>query len=425
MQNASNFTMKRDHRALIARFGTLNAKRFERRNAPDLAETIGKIADGFEEHKQTVQELRQRLDRAETRMARPGALHSEQTLDLRSMDMDAPRIVPPTPTERRAFGQFLRTGDRQAAIEARAAINAGTTGQGLEAVAPWFDDMIQTMARAATPLLQIVRNRTVGNFPAKHIVGDGRGMGSGWVGEQSARGDTDAPLPKVVEVAPGEWYALPAVTEWAITDIAFDVVNWLMRELADEYGETLMAGVVSGDGTNKPLGFLAGPTPLTTADASRAFGTLQYFATGQAATLPSSTSGAIDMLMDVVHGLRWKHRQNASWVMNALTMSTLRKFKDADGRPILLDSLISGQPTKLLGFPVVECEAMPNIGANAFPIAFGDFDAGYVLDRDVNGMRITRDELTSKGFVKYYARARVSGKVLDSDAIKLVKVAAS
>lgn len=72
MNHASHI---RDHHAFLARLGTRAAKRYERRNAPDLAETIGKIADGFEEHKQTVRELQQRVDRAETKLARPGALH--------------------------------------------------------------------------------------------------------------------------------------------------------------------------------------------------------------------------------------------------------------------------------------------------------------------------------------------------------------
>lgn len=411
----------------LARLAGPAAKLYERRNAPDLADVITKITAGFEEHKQTVLELQQRVERAETRAARPGAGAGDSLpLELRSSEVDAPVIKPPTPAERRAFGQLLRTGDRQYALEARAAVNVGTSGQGLEANIAWVDDTVQRLARDATPLLKIVRIRPVANFPAKHIVGDSRVMGSGWSSEQGNRADTDPPLPKVVEVAAGEWYALPAVTEWAITDLAFDVVGWLLRELADEYSETVMASIVAGNGTNKPTGFLGGPAPVTTSDAAgRAFGTLQYIASGQASTLPTTTSGVIDLLLDVVHSLRWKHRQNAHWVLSTLTMSALRKFKDADGRPILLDSMISGQPGTLLGYPVIECETMPNIAAGAFPIAFGDFDAGYVLDRDSTGMRITRDDLTTKGFVKFYARTRVGGKVLDSEAIKLVKIAAS
>jgi HK97 family phage major capsid protein len=417
--------VSRDFYALKARMAL--QPNYERRSEPDsgdLADTIGNIAEAFESFKSgqasTVAELRKTIERMELRMARPGAMETRST---GAFDQGA--ITTATREERAALSQLLRTGDRHYANEAKAAINAGTTNQGLETVAPWFDDVILKMARANAPLLGIVRQKRVSNFPAKHIVGNGTQMGSGWAGEQGSRGDTEPPLPLVVEVPAGEWWALPSVTEWALSDLNFDVLKWLQDELVSEYSETMQAAVVAGNGSNKPTGFLAGPTPVTTTDGTRSFGTLQYFATGQAATLPTTTAGTVDMLLDVVHGTRWQHRQKASWVMSALTMSALRKFKDADGRPILLDSMITGEPTKLLGYPLIECEFMPSIGAGAFPIAFGDFDAGYVLDEDADGMRITRDDVTQKGFIKFYARRRVGGKILDSEAIKLVKVAAS
>lgn len=300
-------------------------------------------------------------------------------------------------------------------------MSAGTSGQGLEAVAPWFDPVVREMARNMVPLLRLVTTTPVGNFPAKHIVPT-RGVGFGWAGEQGSRDVSDVWGPKVVDIAPGEFFARPEITEWALTDLAFDVEGWLRREVANTYAESLQAAIVAGNGVNKPFGFLAGPTPVTTTDGSRAFGTLQYLPTGQAATLPTTTSGVVDLLLDVVHGLRWAHRANASWVMSATTMSTLRKFKDADGRPILLDSMVSGQPAQLLGYPLIECEAMPSIAANAFPIAFGNFEAGYMLDVDSGGLRVTRDEITKPGFVRYYTRQRVGGKILDSEAIKLLKI---
>lgn len=402
----------------------LSQPNYERKN-DDMASTIEKMAGGIDQFKQTqgeaMAEVRKELDRLQTRMARPGAFTGSAT---ESASFDEP-ISPPTREQRAAFAKMLRTGDRQQAIEARAVVNAGTSGQGLEAVAPWFDNVVLRMARDAAPLLKIIRTRKVGNFPAKHIVGNSKVMGSGWLGEQSSRTDTDAPLPLVVEVPAGEWYALPSVTEWALSDLNFDVEGWLRQELVDEYSETMQAAIVSGNGINKPTGFLGGPTPVTTGDGSRAFGTLQYYPTGQAGALPSTTQAMINLLLDVVHGTRWKHRQKAHWVMSALTMSSLRKFSDADGRPILLDSMITGQPTTLLGYPVAECESMPNIGANAIPIAFGDFESGYVLDEDSDGIRITRDDITQKGFVKFYARRRCGGKILDSDALKLIRVSAT
>jgi len=67
---------------------------------------------------------------------------------------------------------------------------------------------------------------------------------------------------------------------------------------------------------------------------------------------------------------------------------------------------------------------MPDVGANAFPVAFGDFREGYCLV-DLVGTRITIDPYTTPGKVKFYIRRRVGGKTKNDDAIKLIKCAAS
>jgi HK97 family phage major capsid protein len=77
-----------------------------------------------------------------------------------------------------------------------------------------------------------------------------------------------------------------------------------------------------------------------------------------------------------------------------------------------------------MGFGITEAEDMPAVAANAFPLAFGDFREGYLI-ADRVGMRITRDEITTPGFVKFYVRKRVGGKLRNTQSIKLLKVAAS
>jgi HK97 family phage major capsid protein len=63
---------------------------------------------------------------------------------------------------------------------------------------------------------------------------------------------------------------------------------------------------------------------------------------------------------------------------------------------------------------------MPNVAANSFAIAFGDFRAGYlVVDR--TGVRILRDPYSAKPNVLFYTTKRVGGGVQNFEAIKLVK----
>lgn len=68
---------------------------------------------------------------------------------------------------------------------------------------------------------------------------------------------------------------------------------------------------------------------------------------------------------------------------------------------------------------------MPDISANAFPVAFGNFRSGYLI-ADSAQLRITVDDnITTPGYVKFYVRKRVGGKPLDDNAIKLIKCATS
>ena len=85
--------------------------------------------------------------------------------------------------------------------------------------------------------------------------------------------------------------------------------------------------------------------------------------------------------------------------------------------------LTEGQPNRLLGYPVIEAEDMPDVAGGAFPIAFGNFRNGYLI-AERTATRILRDPFSNKPFVHFYATKRLGGKVLDSAAIKLLKIEA-
>jgi HK97 family phage major capsid protein len=122
--------------------------------------------------------------------------------------------------------------------------------------------------------------------------------------------------------------------------------------------------------------------------------------------------------------LKAGYRANARFVMNSLTMAALAKIKDSTGQYLLQPSVSQGAPASMLGYGVTVAEDMPAIAANAFPVAFGDFSRGYLI-ADRVGMGIVRDEVTKPGYVRYIMFKRVGGKLKDTAAIKLLKVAAS
>jgi HK97 family phage major capsid protein len=73
-----------------------------------------------------------------------------------------------------------------------------------------------------------------------------------------------------------------------------------------------------------------------------------------------------------------------------------------------------------MGYPVVTCEAMPDVAADAAAVAFGDFRAGYTIAERPD-LRILRDPFSAKPHVQFYASSRVGGAVTDFAAIKVLK----
>ena len=212
---------------------------------------------------------------------------------------------------------------------------------------------------------------------------------------------------------------MPAATAALLDDAAVDIENWIVSEVDIAFGEQEGAAFVSGDGTNKPKGFLS----YTNVDeASWSWGNIGYIATGAAGAF--QTSGPSDTLIDAIYALKAGHRQNAAFVMNRRTQAEIRKFKDADGNYLWRPPVTAGEQASLMGFPIAEAEDMPDIGANSTAIAFGNFAAGYlVVDR--TGVRVLRDPYSAKPYVLFYTTKRVGGGVQNFEAIKLIKFAAS
>lgn len=423
---------------------------YERREAPTpdlkaIAETVEKTAKAFEDFKAArdkelaeirkggvtpetkseldkinaeldkLSDLKTRLEQVETRNARPGGdpLPGEK------------RTVTPAEREHRnALLNWMRDPSnagkqnelRSKELETRAA-DTQTGAAGGFAVPEVIAREIMRLGVDMTPMRQVARVITAGSPDYKELVDVG-GATFGWVGETDARAETNTPA--LAEVAPtfGTAYAYPKASEESLQDVFFNVEDWLINSSAEAIAKGEGAAFVSGTGTKQPTGFLNG-TPVATADATRAFGALQFVASGQASAMPTDPQ----VFNSLVYSLRATYRANARWMTSKAILSALRGYKDTTGQFLWQPSLVAGQPQTFLGYPIVEAEDMPAVAANAFPLAFGDFREGYLIV-DLAGLRITRDEITTPGYVKFYVRKRVGGKVKNSQAIKLLKIAA-
>jgi HK97 family phage major capsid protein len=315
----------------------------------------------------------------------------------------------------RAFEGFVRTG---ATVELKAF--TGVTGDaGGYAVPREIDGEIDRLLTAISPIRRIASVVKVGSAGYRKLVTTG-GTPSGWAAETGPRPETATPVFQEIAPPSGELYANPSASQAMLDDAAFDVEAWLADEIATEFARAEGAAFVNGSGTNRPKGFLQQPFAATS-DATRPFGTLQYLPSGAAGDFGSAPQ---ERLIDVVQALRAPYRQGACFVMNAATVARIRKFKTSDGAFIWQPGLAAGQPATLLGYPVVEAEDMPDVAANAHAIAFGNFKLGYLITERTE-TAILRDPYSNKPFVGFYATKRVGGQVVNSEAIKVMRMSAS
>ncbi|OJX51463.1 phage major capsid protein [Devosia sp. 66-22] len=352
---------------------------------------------------QKVERLNQALDSAKA------------AIDRASLERARPRLEGGRPDAgdeyKDAFAAYVKRGEEKA-------LSIGSNPDGGYLVPSETDEQITQLMAALSPIRSIASVRKISTGTYKKPV-TRTGPEAGWVAEAAARPETDSQVIDALSFPAAELYAMPAATSAFLDDAAVDVGQWIAEEVNAAFAQQEGIAFVTGNGTNKPKGFLA---ETTVAEASWEWGKLGYVATGNAGALPASNPS--DVLIDLVYALKAGYRQNASWVMNRKTQGAIRKLKDDGGNYLWQPAATADGKATLMGFDLVEAEAMPDIAASSFSIAFGDFRRGYlVVDRQ--GVNVLRDPYSAKPYVLFYTTKRVGGGVQNYDAIKLLKFAAS
>lgn len=308
--------------------------------------------------------------------------------------------------ETRAFINFVRRGvERMDAEEVRALTVAADASAGYLAPEAYGAEIIKALVQFS-PIRQYARVVPI-SAPAIKYPRRLTGPTATWTEENTDATETTATYEQIT-LTPYELRTFIDVSQALLEDNAYNLEGELSADLAESFGVVESTAFVSGDGVGKPKGLL-NATGLTTVN------------TGAAATLGTNPA---DTIIGVYHSLPNAHAQNAVWLMNRNTLSTLRKVKDSDGRYLLVDPISASASMTLLGRPIVECVDMPDIAANAFPILLGDMSGYRIIDRV--GFTMLRDPYTvaAKGNVRLHARRRVGADVTHPDRFVKVKVAA-
>jgi HK97 family phage major capsid protein len=329
-------------------------------------------------------------------------------------------VSDPRSRERKvAFDRYVRKGDSAGfeTLELKA-MSVGSNPDGGYVVPLEIEQTIDSVLAKVSPIRALATVHQIGSNVYRKPIST-TDAGTGWVAETDSRPQTSTPTLAALDFPAMELYAMPAATQTLLDDAQVDIESWLASEVQIVFAEQEGAAFINGNGTTQPKGILS---YTNVADASWAWGNLGYVASGAAGAFTSSDPS--DALLDLAYAPKQAYRANGTWVMNRKTEAAIRKFKDSTGNYIWQPSVVAGQPATLFGFPVAVAEDMPDIAANAYAIAFGDFARGYlVVDRV--GIRVLRDPYSAKPYVLFYTTKRVGGGVQNFEAIKLMKFAAS
>ena len=353
--------------------------------------------------------------------------HQEERLTMlnaKTMSYGRPALSARAEVEaphQKAFNAYLRSGDddglRGLTLEGKA-MSTAVAADGGYLVDPQTAERIQSML-LSTASLRALANVVQVEATSFDVIVDRSEVGSGWATEAAATTETATPVIERISIKLHELAAMPKASQRLLDDSAFDVEGWLAEKIATRFTRAEASAFINGDGVDKPKGILL---PTKVANASWIWGQVGYVPSGAAADFAATDPA--DCIINLVYALGADYRANGTFVMNSKTVGAVRKMKDADGRFLWSDGLAAGEPSRLMGYAVLVSEDMPDIAANAYAIAFGDFRAAYTVAERPD-LRILRDPFSAKPNVLFYANKRVGGDITDYAAIKLLKIAVS
>jgi len=372
------------------------------RNDPVLAEKVEKINAELS----AMSQVKKQLEALETAVARgqfPGGGRSAVDVAKKA--------------HAEAFNKWFRKGTGEAELkdlQIQASASTLSDPDGGFTVPEEVETAIDRVAQTVSAMRRISTVRSISTDTYKKLVNQG-GATSGWVGEKGARTETGTPTLAEIAINTKELYAMPYATQQLLDDSRVDIAAWLADEVAIEFNEEESEAFISGNGVGKPKGIAA---YSMVANANYAWGKVGYIAGGHGTLLNNA-----DKLIDLQHALKSVYRNGAVWLMADSTLNAIRKLKDGEGNYLWRPGLAENAPDTLLGKPIEIDDNVDAIGANKYPIFFGNFKRAYLIV-DRLGTRVLRDPFTAKPYVAFYTTKRVGGGIVMYEAIKALKISA-
>ncbi|HCO54693.1 MAG TPA: phage major capsid protein, partial [Pelagibacterium sp.] len=354
----------------------------------DLTKTVDERIKAVEE-KAIDPKLVERLETLEKKANRPGG--------------DKPDADEQAKLESKAFGTYLRLGNAAPVDELKALTVANDEQGGYLAPAEMSTEFVRDLVEYS-PIRSIASVRSITSPSVKYPKRTGISNAQ-WEGEAEESEESTVTFGQL-EVPARKLMTYVDISNELLADSGGTAEAEVRLALAEDFGQKEGVAFLNGDGVKQPEGILTHPG-------------IEEYLNGHATTLSA------DKLIGMMYDLPAAYRNNGSWLLNGTSLGIVRTLKDTNGAYIWQPGLQAGQPSTLLGRPVVEAVDMPDIASGNFPIMYGDFSAYRIVDRLAMSILVNPYILATKGVTRIHATRRVGGKVIQPARFRKLKMATS
>ena len=339
-------------------------------------------------------------------------------------DINAARVIADQSGKRETFDEGLTWCVKEYMPQERKALYAAdaTTG-GFFASTDFVDELIQYRL-LISPMRSICRQMTTSGervqMPA--LANDTTAY---WATEQSSYTDSQDPTVGMINIPVHELRGLLKISQQNLEDSMFNLEDLIKQRLTQKFAQKEGAGFVSGDGHGKPQGLLSYNIKASASYTGGSAG--KNTVTDAIPYVPSGVANNInaDSILNVFMDLKSYYAPNATWIFTRSTLNSIRLLKDSMNRPLWQPFAAANLPSTIYDRPYVEMPDMPEIAANAYAVAVGDFQNYLIVDRISLAMQQLNELYAQAGLVGFIARVRVGGGVLLPESFRLLKISVS
>lgn len=205
--------------------------------------------------------------------------------------------------------------------------------------------------------------------------------------------------------------ALVKVSRSLINNSQFNIVQYVIDLMAEHIARFIERELLIGT-----------PAVVDPATPAKVLG---LYTLTNAVTAASASAITADEIVKLHDAVKDRYQTNAIWIMSPATRTALRLLKDEMGRYLLQDDISSPFGSSLLGKPVYVSDNMPEIGASANVIYYGDMKGlATKFDEEIN-IQVLRERFADEhadGVVGWFS---FDAKTMDQQMIAKLTMAAS